>query len=262
MTKNLAWTKAEICKLFDMVEKYKKNNKPLLKAFQDFADRFARKCGSVRNFYYSQIKMFEASPQICKEWGINLDNHKKKPAKPFSVQEEQKLLLQIENLVQKGHSVRFACKMISGGDVTEMLRLQNKYHALNAKKTNLDNVVFMPQKKGSLSEGEISSLVLGLVKLVKKTAEEKAEESLKNKILSANFELRKSIKALADKQREVELLRKNFEILTTEKQKIEEEMKSLRCQNVELLKLHETQEKISSLKSYVKKLSQNPAIKT
>ncbi|MBP3389554.1 MAG: hypothetical protein J6K71_00055, partial [Clostridia bacterium] len=150
----------------------------------------------------------------------------------------------------------------SGGDVTKMLRLQNKYHAMHPKKEPLTNVVFMPQKKQVLSEGEISSLVLGLVKLVKKTAEEKAEENLKSKILSANFELRKSIKALANKQREVELLRKNFEILTTEKQKIEEEIKSLRCQNVELLKLQKNQEKMSSLKSYVKKLSQNPAIKT
>ena len=262
MTKNLAWTKAEICKLFDMVEKYKKDNKPLMSAFEDFAGRFARKRGSVRNFYYSQVKMFEASPKLCKEWGINLENHKKNPAKPFSREEEQKVLSQIESLVQKGHSVRFACKMISGGDVTKMLRLQNKYHAMHPKKEPITNVVFMPQKKQVLSEGEISSLVLGLVKLVKKTAEEKAEENLKNKILSANFELRKSIKALADKQREVELLRKNFEILTTEKQKIEEEIKSLRCQNVELLKLQKNQEKMSSLKSYVKKLSQNPAIKT
>ena len=259
MTKNLAWTKAEICKLFDMVEKYRQNNKPLLSAFQDFANRFARKCGSVRNFYYSQIKMFEASPNLCKEWGINLENHKKTLPKPFSKEEEKRQMAQIEQFVEKGHSVRFACKTLAGGDITQMLRLQNKYHATRAKKAP-SNVVFMPSKKATLSENEISSLFLGLVKLVKKTAEEKAEESLKNKILSANFELRKSIKALADKQREVEMLRKKFEILTTEKQKMEEEISALRCLNVDLLKAP-PHEKMSDLKSYVKKLSQNPAIK-
>lgn len=259
MTKNLAWTKAEICKLFDMVEKYRKNNQPLLSAFQEFANRFARKCGSVRNFYYSQVKMLEASPKLCKEWGINLENHKKSSPKPFSLEEEKQQMSQIEQFVAKGHSVRFACKTLAGGDITQMLRLQNKYHATHAKKT-VSNVVFMPQKKASLSENEISSLFLGLVKLVKKTAEEKAEESLKNKILSANFELRKSIKALAEKQREVEALRKKFEILTTEKQKMAEEISALRCQNVELI-TNPTHEKMSDLKSYIKKLSQNPAIK-
>ena len=262
MTKNLAWTKAEICKLFDMVEKYRQENKPLLKAFEDFANRFARKSGSVRNFYYSQIKMFEASPNLCKEWGINLENHKKTLPKPFSKEEEMRQMAEIERFVEKGHSVRFACKMLSGGDITKMLRLQNKYHATHAKKNTASNVVFMPQKKASLSEGELSSLLMGLVKLVKKTAEEKAEENLKNKILSANFELRKSIKALADKQWEFELLRKKFEILTTEKQKMVEEIQALRCHSAQLLKSPMPNQKMSDLKSYIKKISQNPAIKT
>lgn len=249
MTKNLAWTRAEICKLFSVVEEYKKQNKPLLSAFRDFATRFARRPASVRNFYYQQLKVFQASPKLCGDWGINLNNHQKKPAVMFTKEELSTTITQIDALVQKGHSVRAACKMLSNGDATTMLRLQNKYHAHKAAQS--PKVLVMPTKNAGLSEGEINSLLMGLIKLVRKSAEDAAQKNFAEKIRLANTQLRTSIKNLADKQREVQNLREKFEILTTEKEKLREEIQKLRSQNVELVKTCAQSKKLSGLKEYI-----------
>ncbi|MBR2221278.1 MAG: hypothetical protein IKK20_01645 [Clostridia bacterium] len=249
MTKNLVWTRAEICKLFSVVEEYKKQNKPLLSAFRDFAARFARRPASVRNFYYQQLKIFQDSPNLCQDWGIDLDKHQKKPAAMFTKQELATAMAGVENLVQKGHSVRGACKIVSNGDATTMLRLQNKYHAQKAAQN--PKVLVMPTKTAALSDGEINSLLLGLIKLVRKSAEDAAQRNVAEKIRLANTQLRASIKNLADKQREVQNLREKFEILTTEKEKLREEIQKLRSQNVELVKTCAQSKKLSGLKEYI-----------
>lgn len=248
MTKNLAWTKEEICKLFSVVEEYKQKNQSLLSAFRDFANRFARRPASVRNFYYQQLKVFLASPKLCDDWGVDISKHQKKPAVMFTHQELLGAMAKVENLVGKGHSVRSACKIVSNGDATAMLRLQNKYHASRAVQN--PKVLVMPAKSG-LSEGEINSLLLGLIKLVRKSAEDTAQKTFENRIKEANAQLRQSIKNLADKQREVQALREKFAILTTEKEKLREEIQKLRSQNVELVKISAQSKKLSGLKEYL-----------
>lgn len=265
MTKNIAWTKSEICKLFSLVEEYKQKNKSLLKAFELFATKFARKTNSVRNFYYSQLKIFENEPNLAKDFNINLEYHKKGEQKFFSSEELELSMSKIDTLLKKGFSVRKACQQVAGGNIAEMLRLQNKYHSEKHKKfesKQASKVLVMPARKAFLSESEINSLFLGLVRLVKKSAEESAEQNLGNQIKTANFELRKSIKCLAEKEREVTLLRKKFELLSNEKNKLKEEIECLRSQNVELLKAEPQKAKMTGLKKYISKFSNESAIKS
>lgn len=264
MTKNIAWTKPEICKLFAVVEEYKKNNKPVLWAFKDFARCFARSTGSVRNFYYAQLKEFQENPNYAKNFGVNLALHQKACPVFFSKSESQSTIQKIDSLIKSGHSVRAACKKLSGGEVSLMLRLQNKYHAEKQKqeKQSTSKVLVMPSRQSGLSEQEVNSLVLGLIKLVRRTATESAEKNFETQVRTANFELRRSIKTLAEKEREVELLRQKFEILSTEKQKLTKELELLRSQNVELLKNQTSFGKMNGLKTYIKKLSTKPLVKS
>lgn len=262
MTKNIAWTKPEITKLFSVVEEYKKTNKPILWAFKDFASHFARSPASVRNFYYSQLKIFHSQPFLAESFGINLSLHQKTQPQFFTTEQKAKTLSQIDELVKKGHSVRSACKMLSGGDIALMLRLQNKYHAEKQKRQDTSKVLVMPSRSTGLSETEVNSLVIGLIKLVRKTATESAEKNFETKIRTANAELRRSIKTLAEKQREVEMLRQKFELLVTEKQKLTQEVQKLRSQNVELLKGQALPSKMGGLKTYIKKLSTKPLVES
>ena len=259
--KNDAWTKSEIATLFKLVEEYKFSHRPLIHAFTEFANRTARKKNSVRNFYYAQLKIFENTPNLCKEFNVNLNNHKKIEQKFFSEEELTENMEKINNLLKKGYSVRKACLSVSGGDINKMLRLQNKYHSeKHAQKTKkLGNVLFMPERKNSLSESDIQSLFLGLVKLVKKSAEENIENSLLIKIQSANAELRKSIKSLAEKEREVKILRKKFELLNNEKTKLKEEIQNLRSKNIALINSAPKSNKITGLEEYIKKITQKEA---
>lgn len=263
MKNNIAWAKAEICKLFDVVAEYKKKSKPLIHAFTEFGVKFGRKTNSVRNFYYTQLKIFENTPELSNKWGIDLSEHQKSEQKFFTEQELELSMDKISSFMKKGYSVRKACYEVACGDLHQMLRLQNKYHSQKQKTLpqKADNVLVMPSRKQTLSDSEINSLFMGLVKLVKRSAEESLGSDLLSQVQSANAELRKSIKNLSEKEREVKLLRKKFELLSNEKYKLKEELKNLRSQNVELLKTEPRPAKLDGLKTYIRKLGKQSATK-
>lgn len=262
MKRENSWTNTEIKTLFSLVANYKENNRPLLNAFKDFALKYSRKTNSVRNFYYAKLKEFETNLELCKDMGISLSLHQKTEQNFFSEEEFKISFKKINELIDKGYSVRRACYEVANGDLKQMVRLQNKFHNHVRKKqiksmSNVDNVFVMPTRKQSLTEEEISSLFLGLVKLVKKSAEESLQENLLKEMQSANAELRKSIKNLAEKEREVKILRKKFELMSSEKCKLKEEIKCLRIQNVELLKMEQYPARLNNLKNYIKKLNKS-----
>lgn len=288
MKRTNSWKEQETFDLFKLVETYRKNNKPVVKAFEKYAIISGRKKFSIRNFYYSKLNEFEKKPELAKKFQIDFSGHSKSEQKFFTPQEVELSIKKINNLIEKGFSVRKACYEIACGDVKQMLRLQNKYRSLNCKesseskkkiaqasdikqenrtgtkqKTNdMGNVLFMPNNKAFLSDNEITSLFMGLVKLVKKAAKEQCGLELLNQVQSANAELRKSIKSLADKEREIKFFQKKFELLTNEKLKLKEELSCLRSQNVELLKTEGSPIKINNLKNYINKLGRKTKMPT
>lgn len=279
------WKEQDIFDLFKLVEKYRDENKPIVKAFEKYADISGRKTFSVRNFYYNKLREFEKSPSFAQKFNIDFNKHNKNEQKFFTPSEAELSITQINNLIKKGYSVRKACYEIASGDVKQMLRLQNKFRSFNRKSINAEgakqplpenlniqskpklntnkqmgNILFMPNNKTLLTDNEITSLFMGLVKLVKKAAKEQYDLELINQVQSANAELRKSIKSLADKEREIKFFRKKFEVLSNEKLKLKEELNSLRSQNVELLKSETSPIKINKLKSYINKLGRKTKV--
>ena len=239
-----AWKDAETLALFKLVEDFKNMAKPLKEAFFAYAMQTNRKPDSVKNYYYKTLKEIELNKK---------NRHKINRPEAFSKEEEKAVFEKIQKLLSEGCSLRNACLKVAGGDIKKMLRYQNKFRSLE-KKIEPCKVVRMPSKKGKLTDSEINSLFMGLVKLIKKCAEEQAEEKALFEAETANEALRRTVVELSAKQKELDNLKKNFEILKNEKLLLKEELNGLRSQTASLFSRKLKGEKLSSLKSFMSKL--------
>lgn len=242
------WKNSEVKELFSVVEIYKEKNKSLREAFIAHAEKYGRKPNSVRNYYYHEVDNLKADNKRLKNLGINLDKHNKTSIIYFSQEEEEKLMQDIDNLVKSGVSVRKACYNLSGGDVGQMLRYQNKYRnflAKNALKSennvssqeNSNIITFKKVQQRTLSETEVQSLFMGLVRLVKKTALEESEERYRKQISQANENLRKTIMALNSKEREYNKLKEEFTRIKSENSSLVNSVLKLRCDKANKLRI-------------------------
>lgn len=241
------WENNEVKELFTVVEDFKLKNKSLREAFAAHAEKYGRKPNSVRNYYYHEVDNLKDDKIRLQKLGINLENHNKTSIVYFSQEEEEKLMEDIDVMVKNGVSVRKACFKLSGGDVGQMLRFQNKYRNYLIKTSSKsqqqkivenDNVItFKKVKQRSLSDSEIQSLFMGLVRLVKKTALEESEEKFKNQILQANENLRNAILALNNKEKDYDKLKQEFIKMKFENNTLAEHILKLRCDKAENLRI-------------------------
>lgn len=214
------WNDEEVKSLFNEVEYCKNNQQALRMAFVLHAKKFKRKPNSVRNYYYKEVDNLASNEQRCKSLGIELEKHQKTHFVAFDEKEEEKLLKDVSEMVASGKSVRAACQILSGGNLSLMTRLQNKYQ--NSKKKE-NNVIPFRQKQKLLTENDINSLFMGLVKLIKKTAIEDFMEKTKLEKQSSSFLLKKAFLDLNKKDKQIADLRADFE-------KLKEENKTLLTQ--------------------------------
>lgn len=231
------WQDDEVKDLFNVVEDVKDSNKPLKDAFIFHAQKYSRKPNSVRNYYYYQLMQLKNDALKTQRLGIDLSRHEKVEVEYFSKQDQDKLVLQINNLIKKGMSIRKACLVLSGGDLNLMLRYQNKYRNICAKEKskNLpDNIIKFSKKKNILTDSDINSLFIGLVRLVKRNAIE--EYTAKNfNQLSSNAKLRKMLVDLNKKDREIEKLKEEFARIKKENALLVEKMMKLKIEKAEKL---------------------------
>ena len=214
------WNDDEVKSLFNEVEYCKNNQQALRMAFVLHAKKFKRKPNSVRNYYYKEVDNLASNEKRCKSLGIELEKHQKTHFVAFDEKEEEKLLKDVSEMVASGKSVRAACQILSGGNLSLMTRLQNKYQ--NSKKKE-NNVIPFRQKQKLLTENDINSLFMGLVKLIKKTAIEDFMEKTKLEKQSSSFLLKKAFLDLNKKDKQIADLRADFE-------KLKEENKTLLTQ--------------------------------
>ena len=168
------WDGKEVKKLFQTVEKCKEKNLPIKEAFVSHARAFARKPNSVRNYYYHEVDNLSKDSTRCQKLGINLSLHGKTDITYFSDKEEGFVISEIERMRKEGMSVRKACLTLANGDASLMLRYQNKYRNQTLKvkdeKVADDKVIAFKKPNRALSDSEVQSLFMGLVRLVKKNA--------------------------------------------------------------------------------------------
>ena len=264
------WKDDEVIKLFRFIENGKKQNKCLSNLFSEFASLTNRMPNSVRNYYYAELNCLENDKTRQKKLNIDLSLHQKVDQKEFSYDETKQLVMDILKQTSKGLSVRKACLNLADGDINKMVRFQNKFRTVVLKDKNLydsclnelknqgvnvktklpNNVISMPDRRNILTESDINSLFLGLVKLVKKQATMQVSSNLKQECERANEALRKTLVQLSEKENELKLLRKQIKVLNIQNTKLVEEVKQLRGKNAELLT---KQNKLSALKKFTQR---------
>ena len=238
------WKNSEVKELFSVVEDFKEKNKSLREAFQVHAEKYGRKPNSVRNYYYHEVDNLKCDTKRLKNLGINLDKHNKTSIIYFSQEEEENLMRDIDKMVKNGVSVRKACYSLSGGDVGQMLRYQNKYrnfltkNVQNKEQLKESNIIeFKKVPPRTLSDSEVQSLFMGLVRLVKKTALEESEERYRKQISEANENLRKAILALNTRERDYNKLKEEFMRIKTENSSLVDSVLTLRCDKANKLRI-------------------------
>lgn len=244
------WKNSEVKELFGMVEDYKEKNKSLKLAFIAHAQKYGRKPNSVRNYYYHEVDNLKVDDKRLKSLGINLNLHNKTTVAYFSPEEEKDLMKEVDQMVKKGISVRKACLTLSGGDVGQMLRYQNKYRNYLAKnkknqeknddlikkETKPDNIITFKRTGKTLSDSEIQSLFMGLVRLVKRHAIEESDELYKAKLTEANNNLRKAIASLSANKRDYDKLKDELSKVKSENSRLVNLNLQLRCDKAEELR--------------------------
>lgn len=231
------WKNSEVKALFACVEEFKAGSKSIKQAFESHAKRSGRAPNSVRNYYYHELADLANDEKRRKNLGIDLSKHQKTEIKFFSKEEENALMKQIDQKVKAGVSVRKVCLELAHGDASLMLRYQNKYRNFISKKAPApDNVIKFVKRKSGISESEIEALFLGLVRLVKRSARQEAEEAVREQTEGANQELRKAVASLAQKEKEIEALKEQFARLKAENLKLFSEKEKLACSKASALK--------------------------
>ncbi|MBO5103195.1 MAG: hypothetical protein J6C13_03815 [Clostridia bacterium] len=226
----LGWNIEEIKSLILAVKG--NTNKNLLKVFEEYAKNTNRNTFSVRNFYYRLIEETNVNKDVSnileKNGLLKLlkTNH-------FSESETEKLLYAL--LKDEGISVRRACRKLAKNDEKLSIRMQNKYRnalktqpelvskiledlrSKNIKTRNVssNNILELPkQTTNTISQQEIQALFMGLVRLVKKSAQEEFECQLVDEVKSVNNQLQNSLIDLRRKEILVAELQEQNKILT------------------------------------------------
>lgn len=280
-TKILGWQIDDVKSLLRYVKE--NNGVALSKVFASWANKNARQAYSVRNYYYKLIDKLKNDINLCKM--LNIDKNMIRNSiltKHFS--HEQSVWL-LKNILQNKEklSVRAKCLKLANGDVSKMIRYQNKYRNLIEKQANLvqdvlrdlqaENIetinpfrriqsrakIFsMPIKNNLITDSEMEALFRGLVKLVKANAEKeigiknKQENSLVNNALSvALANLRKKDIIINDINSENQKLKTNL----TETQHQLTLLKTQNLSNITTLQEIEKSQKMEELKMFLDKLA-------
>lgn len=230
------WGNDEVKALFREVEKCLARGENLKKAIENHAKKYSRACGSVRNYYYGEISRLKGDETRLKKLGIDLSKHSKNSFEYFSKEEEDEFYSKIKDMVAKGMSVRKACFNLANGDGRKMLRYQNKYRTLckNICDKKPDNIIQFKKRSNSITDSEIQALFAGLVRLVKRSAQEDAEAKIRERSEQLNSQLRKTMALLGEREHELEKLKGEILIVKKENEKLLQGKRRQACLKVRI----------------------------
>lgn len=124
------WNMENIKKLFLRAKEAENDGKSLASVFGELAREMNCSTGSVRNYYYSQAKLFKMIPSLAREMGVETACSRAKPFEVFDPEQARDILTNALVNKAKGKSVRATLAEMSGGDGKKALRYQNKYRSL------------------------------------------------------------------------------------------------------------------------------------
>ena len=95
------------------------------------------------------------------------------------------------------------------------------------------NVIAFKKNTKMLTDGDIQSLFLGLVRLVKKNAQEESEQRYKDKLEEAKNLLQKAVVRITSKERDCDKLKEEIMKLKNENTRLADLNLKLRCLQAE-----------------------------
>ena len=99
------WTIEQTKKLFALANEATAQGKGLVHAFTRLSQESGRSVNSVRNYYYSQLKMFELVPQIAADLGITPPDGNRCEFELFTAEQINELIETVLTDKAKGISV-------------------------------------------------------------------------------------------------------------------------------------------------------------
>ena len=126
------WTIEQTKTLFALANEAKSRGRGLVWAFSSMSEKTGRSVNSVRNYYYSQLKMFELVPRLAADLGVSVPEAARERFELFDASEIDELLEKVLVGKAQGVSVRKVIAGLAGGDAKKALRLQNKYRSMIA----------------------------------------------------------------------------------------------------------------------------------
>ncbi len=127
-----SWTIEQTKRLFTLAKQSINSGKGLATVFSTMASETNRSCNSVRNYYYSQLKMFELVPQIANDLGISVVKGGRGEFELFTQDEINDLIKRVLIGKANGKSVRKVILELADFNPKKALRLQNKYRSMIA----------------------------------------------------------------------------------------------------------------------------------
>ena len=272
--KILGWDISEIKILMNLVSK--REEKSLVEVFDNFAKQTNRKTFSVRNFYYKLLELANIDDKIAQVLNKNGIENAEIRTNHFSSTETENLLRILLNN-EKNISVRRACMELAKGDDTLMMRYQNKYRNalknqpelvsrildelkskhIRVREVEPNNIMVMPLAKQLITEKEIQSLFGGLIRLVKKSAEQEISTQLKREAEFANTALQNSLIDLRRKEILIKELQEQNLILKTKLASLKENLQHSQEKligNISTITQLAQSSKIDELKKFISKL--------
>ena len=272
--KILGWDISEIKILMNLVSK--REEKSLVEVFDNFAKQTNRKTFSVRNFYYKLLELANIDNKIAQVLNKNGIENAEIRTNHFSSTETENLLRVLLNN-EKNISVRRACMELAKGDDTLMMRYQNKYRnalknqpelvsrivdelkskQIRVREVEPNNIMVMPLAKQLITEKEIQSLFGGLIRLVKKSAEQEISTQLKREAEFANTALQNSLIDLRRKEILIKELQEQNLILKTKLASLKENLQHSQEKligNISTITQLAQSSKIDELKKFISKL--------
>lgn len=243
------WKDEEIKNLFKLVEKNQKNNLPIMQSFREFGKLTNRNPLSVRNFYYAETKILADSKNLQQKIGIDVLKHQTQKFEHFDKVSETDIKEKIDSLKSKGYSTRKACMELSNGDIKQMLRIQNKYRNIqNKARTQNQNkdlakniqatVIAFPKQqtqsvnKNRLTDEDIKSLFMGLVKLVKENASSEGHEQAEKFLEETERQNRKRLVEIEQMKSEISLLKQQIVELSSKNKRLNTQLENYRMDYV------------------------------
>ena len=123
------WSIDETKQLFDLAFEAYESGKGLSAAFGEMSRHSGKSVNSIRNYYYSQLRLFEMMPEFTDKLGIRTVAMRREKFNVFSPEEIDALVETVLVGKAAGKSVRAIIAETAKGDKKLALRLQNKYRS-------------------------------------------------------------------------------------------------------------------------------------